>query len=32
MKKKKIKGLTIQFVPYSEIEALKSGERIKKLR
>ncbi len=31
MKKKKIKGLTIQFVPYTEIETLKSGERIKKL-
>jgi len=30
-KKKKIKGLTIQFVTYTEIEALKSGERIKKL-
>lgn len=30
-KKKKIKGLTIQFVIYTEIEALKSGERIKKL-
>jgi len=30
-KKSKIKGLTIQFVPYTEIEGLKSGERIKKL-
>lgn len=30
-KNKKIKGLTIQFVPYTEIEMLRSGERIKKL-
>ncbi|OGJ16947.1 hypothetical protein A3K73_02025 [Candidatus Pacearchaeota archaeon RBG_13_36_9] len=30
-KNKKIKGLTIQFIPYTEIEMLKSGERIKKL-
>jgi len=28
---KKIQGLTIQFLTYSEIEALKSGERIKKI-
>jgi len=28
---KKIQGLTIQFMPYSEIEALKSGDRIKKI-
>jgi len=28
---KKIKGLTIQFVPYTEIEKLSSGERIRKL-
>jgi len=28
---KKIQGLTIQFLPYSEIESLKSGERIKKI-
>jgi len=28
---KKIQGLTIQFLPYSEIETLKSGERIKKI-
>jgi len=31
MAKDKIKGLTIQFVPYTEIEMLKSGERIRKL-
>lgn len=31
MSKKKIKGLTIQFVPYIEIETLNSGARIKKL-
>ena len=32
MKKiKKIKGLTIQFVPYSEIEGLNSGQRVKKV-
>ncbi len=30
-KNKKIRGLTIQFIPYTEIEVLKSGERIKKL-
>lgn len=29
--KKKIKGLTIQFVPYTEIEELHSGDRIRKL-
>ena len=28
---KKIQGLTIQFLPYSEIESLKSGDRIKKI-
>jgi hypothetical protein len=28
---KKIQGLTIQFLPYSEIEILKSGDRIKKI-
>jgi len=28
---KSIKGLTIQFMPYTEIERLKSGERIKKI-
>ncbi len=28
---KKIKGLTIQFIPYTEIEDLKSGERIRKI-
>ena len=28
---KKFKGLTIQFLPYVEIESLSSGERIKKL-
>ena len=28
---KKIKGLTIQFVPYTEIERLHSGDRIRKL-
>lgn len=31
MVKKKLKGLTLQFVPYTEIEILRSGERIKKL-
>ncbi len=31
MAKNKIKGLTIQFVPYTEIEDLKSGERIRKI-
>ncbi len=31
MGKKKIKGLTMQFIPYTEIEMLKSGERIRKL-
>ncbi len=30
-KLKKLKGLTIQFIPYSEIEYLDSGQRIKKL-
>ena len=30
-KKAKIKGLTIQFMPYAEIEKLDSSERIKKL-
>ncbi len=30
-KSKKLKGLTIQFIPYTEIENLKSGERIKKI-
>jgi len=29
--KKKIRGLTIQFVPYSEIEGLSSGARIRKI-
>jgi len=28
---RKIKGFTIQFLPYTEIENLKSGERIRKL-
>jgi hypothetical protein len=28
---KKIQGLTIQFLPYSEIENLSSGDRIKKI-
>lgn len=28
---KKIQGLTIQFLPYSEIETLNSGARIKKI-
>jgi len=28
---KKLKGLTIQFLPYAEIEILNSAERIKKL-
>jgi len=28
---KKIQGLTIQFLPYSEIESLNSGARIKKI-
>jgi len=31
MAKKKLKGLTIQFIPYTEIENLDSGLRIKKL-
>ncbi len=31
MSKKKIKGLTLQFLPYSEIAKLNSIERIKKL-
>lgn len=30
-KNKKLKGLTIQFIPYTDIERLKSGERIRKL-
>ncbi len=30
-KNKKLKGLTIQFMPYSEIETLMSGARIRKL-
>ena len=30
-KMKKIKGFTIQFLPYTEIENLNSGERIKKI-
>jgi len=30
-KKNKIRGLTIQFITYTEVETLKSGERIKKL-
>ena len=30
-KNKKLKGLTLQFMPYSEIEILSSGERIRKL-
>lgn len=30
-KNKKLKGLTIQFMPYTEIETLMSGARIKKL-
>lgn len=30
-KSKKIKGLTIQFIPYVEIERLSSGERVKKI-
>jgi hypothetical protein len=30
-KTKKLKGLTIQFLPYAEIENLGSGERVKKL-
>ena len=28
---KGLKGLTIQFIPYSEIERLGSGERVKKI-
>ena len=31
MEKKKIKGLTLEFMPYSEIRDLDSGERIKKI-
>jgi len=31
VKTKKIKGLTIQFIPYSEIEDMKSGQRVKKV-
>ena len=27
----KLKGLTIQFIPYTEIETLKTGERVKKI-
>ncbi len=30
-KKRKFKGLTIQFMPYTEIESLNSGERIRKI-
>jgi hypothetical protein len=30
-KNKKLKGLTLQFMPYTEIETLMSGARIKKL-
>lgn len=30
-KVKKIKGLTIQFIPYGEIETLNSGKRVKKI-
>jgi len=30
-KPKKFKGLTIQFMPYTEIEGLESGARIKKI-
>ena len=30
-KKNKFKGLTIQFMPYSEIEDLKSSDRIKRI-
>ncbi len=30
-KNRKIKGLTIQFIPYTEIETLESGERIRKI-
>ena len=30
-KKKKVGGLSIQFMPYSEIRNLNSGERIKKI-
>lgn len=28
---KKIKGLTIQFIPYTEVEALSTSQRIRKL-
>jgi len=31
MKNKNFKGLTIQFIPYTEIEELRSGERVRKL-
>jgi len=31
LKSKKMKGLTIQFLPYAEIELLDSSQRIKKL-
>ena len=30
-KNKRLKGLTIQFIPYTEVERLDSGARIKKL-
>ncbi len=30
-KNKKVKGLTIQFIPFAEIENLESGERIRKI-
>jgi hypothetical protein len=30
-KNKRVNGLTMQFVPYTEIEMLKSGERVRKL-
>jgi len=30
-KNKKLRGLTIQFIPYTEVERLDSGGRIKKL-
>ncbi len=31
MKTKKIKGLTIQFIPYNEIEGLSASHRVKKI-
>ena len=31
VKKRKLKGLTIQFIPYAEIVNLKSGQRVKKI-